>query len=173
MKRNCVIALTAIMLMQAMPAQALDPASVQAYCDQVKKAGLDAQTKYLQVYQPRVDPVKTFDDATMSCLDAITNMDLGFGFSIPGLGDIANMMKNLGNRLMQRACQAASAQYQRAVSDAMNTVNQTTTVPGIGSTVGAYHNATGGVTVDVSPDVSNSVGRTVDNATDRVINFLR
>ncbi len=174
MKRNCATLMTAAILMfQPLSASALDSASAQAYCDQVKKAGQDAQTKYIQVYQPRVDPVKTFDDATMSCLDAITNMDLGFGFSIPGLGDIAGMLKNLGTRLMQRACQAASAQFDRAVSDAMNSVNQATTVPGIGSTVGTYKNSTGGVTVDVSPDVSNTVGRTVDNATDRVINYLK
>lgn len=177
MKRKFAAVLTAVMLTQAAPTWALDAASAQAYCDEVKKAAQDAQLRYIQTYQPRVDPVKTFDDATGSCLEFISMFDIGFSFTIPSLGDIDSFLRNMAMKLLQRACQAATAQFNRAVNDAVQSVTNGTGLNNIPLVSGGVTTSTsgsgvsGGVTVKT--DGGSTIQRTVENATDRVINFVK
>lgn len=146
-------------------AWALDPSSAQAYCDDVKKAAQNAQTKYIQIYQPRVDPGKTFDDATSSCLGFISN----FNVSIPTMWD--GILGNMATQLMQRACQAAQQQFNKAVNDATQSVNGTVNqVPG--ANVGVQ-TGTGNYGVSVSGDNGSTMQNTATTAVDRVINFLK
>lgn len=177
MKRKCAAVLTALMLAHAAPVWATDPASVQAYCDEVKKAAQDAQLRYIQTYQPRVDPVKTFDDATGSCLEFISMFDIGFSFTIPSLGDIDALLRNMAMKLLQRACQAATQQFNRAVNDAVQSVTGGTGLNDIPFVSGGVTTGTGGTGVTggvtVKSDGGSTVRRTVENATDRVINFVK
>lgn len=183
MKRKCAAVLAAVMLAHAAPTWALDAASAQAYCDQVKQAAQDAQLRYVQTYQPRVAPVQTFDDAVGSCLEFISLFDIGFSFTIPSLGDIDAFLRNMAMKLLLRACQAATAQFNKAVNDAVKTVtdpiNSTlsplNSVPGVSA--GMTTNASSGVGLNTGVTVGGSGGSTVtqavQNATDRVINFVK
>lgn len=177
MKRKCATVIAAVMLAHATPTWALDPTSVQVYCDEVKKAAQDAQLRYLQTYQPRVDPVKTFDDATGSCLEFISMFDIGFTFTIPSLGDIDAFLRNMAMKLLQRACQAATQQFNNAVNDAVQSVTGKTGLNNIPLMSGGITSGTGGsgITggVTVQSDGGSTVRRAVDNATDRVINFVK
>ncbi len=179
MKRNAAVLILVATLAHSSSVWALDPQSVQAYCDEVKKASLDAQTRYIQAYQPRVDPGKTFDDATSSCLDFISNFNIGFSFNIPSLGDISGLLQQMAQKLLQRACQAAQQQFSKAVSDAqqsvgggLNSVNQ---VPGVN--VGVQTGNSGGQGMNVTGVIRDDGGSTLKNtattAVDRVVNFLK
>lgn len=162
MKRKCAAVLTAVMLAHAAPIWALDTASAQAYCDAVKKAGQDAQLRYIQTYQPRQDPGKTFDDAVSSCLDFIT----GFQVSIPTMWD--GILAAMAKQLMQRVCQTARGQFDKAVGDAMQSVNGTAgMIPGVGV------NTTSQTGVSVQGDNGSLLQNTTSNAVDRVINTIR
>lgn len=169
MKRKCAAVLTAVMLAHAAPTWALDAASAQAYCDEVKKAGQDAQLRYVQTYQPRVDPVKTFDDATGSCLEFISMFDVGFSFTIPSLGDIDAFLRNMAMKLLQRACQPAQAQFNRAVNDAVQSVTNGTglsNVPGVSTSVSSSG-------VNINANGNSVLQQTTQNAVDRVVNTLK
>ncbi len=155
-----------VMLSHAPCNWALDSTSAQAYCDQVQKAAQNARTNYIKVYQPSNDPVKVFDDATGACLDFISNFDIGFSFTIPSLGDIDAFLRRMAMTLLQRACQAATDQFNRAVNDALQSVNSTTGVAGVTAT-----NTGSGVAV--SSNTSSVVQSTVQTATDRVINLVK
>lgn len=173
MKRKCAAVLTAIMLAHAAPSWALDAASAQAYCDEVKKAAQDAQLRYVQTYQPRVDPVKTFDDATGACLDFISNFDVGFSFTIPSLGDIDAFLRSMATKLLQRACQAATAQFNRAVNDAVQSVTNGTGLNNVPIVSGGITTGANSAGVTVKSDGGSTIQRTVESATDRVINFVK
>lgn len=148
-------------------ALALDQPSVQVYCDNVKKAALEAQARYIQTAQPRQDPVQTFDDSVSSCLGDISGIQL----SIPSVFDA--LLSTLGKQLTNRICQAARNQFNKAVGDAMQSVN------------GAVGGATGGAIPGVGVSTSTAPGVSVQNdggaamkntattAVDRVMNTLR
>lgn len=157
-------------LMHSGQVWALDAQSVKAYCDEIKQAAQDAQTKYIQIYQPRQDPGKTFDDATTACLDFITS----FQVNIPSIWD--GVVMGMAKQLLQRACQAARSQFDKAVNDAVQSVNGTVSqVPG--ASVSTSTQTGGGTGVGVSGSVKTDGGSTMQNtantAVDRVINFLK
>ncbi|CAG9169665.1 hypothetical protein [Cupriavidus pinatubonensis] len=170
MRRNVAGLILVATIAQATPSWALDAQSVQAYCDDVKKAALDAQTKYIQTYQPRNDPGKTFDDATSACLDFITS----FQVSIPSIWD--GMLAAMAKQLLQRACQAARSQFDKAVNDATQSVNGVVgQVPGVGVSVGTSGNAGNGPGVggSVKTDGGSMMQSTATTAVDRVVNVLK
>lgn len=170
MRRNVATLILVATIAQATPSWALDAQSVQAYCDDVKKAAQDAQMKYIQTFQPRTDPGKTFDDATTSCLDFITN----FQVSIPSLWD--GILMGMAKQLLQRACQAARSQFDKAVNDATQSVNGVVgQVPGVGVSVGTSGNGGNGIGVSgsVKTDGGSMMQNTATNAVDRVVNVLK
>lgn len=142
-------------------------------CDDLRRGATEAQARYVQTYTPRVDPVKTFDDATGSCLEFISMFDIGFSFTIPSLGDIDALLRSMAAKLLQRACQAATQQFNRAVNDAVQGagLNNVPFASGGVTTSTSGTGVTGGVTI--KDDGGSTVRNAVSNATDRVINFLR
>lgn len=156
--RSILILLAALaspVLAVAAPASLVD-------CDQLRQGSLNAQARYIQIYQPRQDPGKTFDDAVSSCLDFIT----GFQVSIPTMWD--GMLSAMAKQLMQRGCQAARGQFDKAVGDAMQSVNGSVgQIPGVGIST------TSQAGVSVQGDNGSVMQGTASNAVDRVINILR
>lgn len=144
-----VLAALAISL-TALPQQAhaLDAASVQAYCEAVKQAAKDAQKKYLGLFTPKVSPQDVFDRAVKVCSEYITKFDGGFKLSIPSLGDIQGMLEREAEKLLRQACQAAQDQFNRALDDAVRTVNE----------AGAPVTQVPGVNVDLDPRKKTGVG---------------
>lgn len=170
MKRNVAALILVAVIGHSGQVWALDPQSVQAYCDDIKKAAQDAQTRYIQAYQPRTDPGKTFDDATSSCLDFITNFQIG----IPSLWD--GILQKVAQQILQRACQAARSQFDKAVNDATQSVNGVVgQVPGV--SVGVGTQSGGGSGLGINTTVTNDGGATAGNAAtstvDRLFNVLR
>lgn len=164
MKRKCVNVLMVAMLAQAAPTWALDASSAQAYCDEVKKAGQAAQLRYIQTYQPRQDPGKTFDDAVSSCLDFIT----GFQVGIPSIWD--GMLSAMAKQLMQRVCQTARGQFDKAVGDATQSVNGSVgLIPGVSVSTSSQ----AGAGVNVQGDNGSMMQNTANKAVDRVINIIK
>lgn len=167
--RALLAILTASLLVSA-PATA---AQSLVDCDDLRRGATDAQARYVQINTPRVDPVKTFDDATGSCLEFISMFDIGFSFTIPSIGDLDALLRSMAAKLLQRACQAATQQFNRAVNDAVQGAGLSN-VPFASGGVTTSTNGTGvtgGVTV--KDDGGSTVRNAVNNATDRVINFLR
>lgn len=159
--------LASLLSLAASPALAFDRNSALADCQSVKDAAAAAQRHYIQVHQPQTDPTKTFDNATTACVSTIQNVSI----SIPSLWDGA--LKGLANQVLNRACQAAQGQYNKAVNDAMQSVNGTIDqIPGAsvstqyGGQVGAAPTTT--VTTDNGAAMKGAATRSVD----RVINFF-
>lgn len=158
-------------VLAAMPAMALTfDASVCR--SEFEQEAARARSKYVQAYTPRTDPVKTFDDATGSCLEFISMFDIGFSFTIPSLGDIDALLRSMAMKLLQRACQTATQQFNRAVNDAVQSVNaplaDVASVPGFSAGVST---STPGVTI--RDDGGSTAQRAADSAVDRVINLFR
>lgn len=177
MRRNVAMLVLVAMLAQSAPVWALDPQSVQAYCDEVKQAAQNAQAKYIQIYQPKQDPGKTFEDATTACLEFINNFNIGFSFQIPSIGDIQGILQRMGQQLLIRACQAAKDQFNKAVNDAMQSVNgqlgDLNQVPGVNVGVQTGAGSGPGVSAELKNDGGSTLGSAAQNAVDRVINFLK
>ena len=177
MKRKFAIAVMGAALLAPSVSHAVDPQSVQAYCDDVKKSAQDAQLRYIQTYQPRVDPGKTFDDATSSCLDFINKFNIGFSFNIPSLGDIQGILQQAAQQLLQRTCQAAQQQFNKAVTDAQQSVGQATSgvnqLPGVnvGLQTGSAYPA--GVSTVIKTDNGSAVQKAATTTVDRIINILK
>ncbi len=172
MKRKYLaVVLIASLLAQSGGVWALDAGSARADCDEIKKAGKEAQLRYVQTFQPKQDPGKTFDDAISSCLDFITN----FKISIPSMWD--GMLEAMAKALMQRACQTARAQFDKAVGDATQSVNETVgTVPGVEvstSTTSSQSGSGPGVGTTVQGDNGSTVRDTANRSVDRVVNGLK
>ncbi len=169
MSAKAILVLTASLLAST-PATAVQSL---VDCDDLRRGATEAQARYVQINTPRVDPVKTFDDATGSCLDFISMFDIGFSFTIPGIGDLDALLRSMAAKLLQRACQAATQQFNRAVNDAVQGAGLSNVPFASGgvttSTSGA--GVTGNVTI--KDDGGSTVRNALDNATDRVINFLR
>lgn len=173
MKRKCAAALATLTMVLATIGNSTAQALVD--CDDLRRGATDAQARYVRIHTPRVDPVKTFDDATASCLEGIAMFDIGFTFQIPSLGDIDALLRNMAMKLLQRACQAATQQFNRAVSDAVQSVNAPLAqvagnVPGVS---GGISTGSGSAIVTIRDDGGSTVRNTISNATDRVINFVR
>lgn len=140
------------------------PGSV-ADCDEIKKSAMAAQVKYIQVMQPRQDPVKVFDDSVGSCLENIGSLQI----SIPSIWDGA--LAAIMRQLTQRVCQAARSQFDQAVGSAMQTVNQDVgTIPGSGgmSTGIGVNRGYGSPGVQVQQNTTAAQG-----AVDRVVNIIK
>ncbi len=101
--------------------------------------------------------------------------DVGFSFTIPNLGDIDAFLRNMATKLLQRACQAATQQFSRAVNDAVQSVSAPISqvagnVPGVS---GGISTGSGSASVTIRDDGGSTIRNAVSNATDRVINFVR
>lgn len=163
MARLIVVLLFAVL---ALPALALDVSSSSSHslvdCDDLRRGSLDAQARYIQIAQPRQDPGKTFDDAVSSCLDFIT----GFQISIPSMWD--GVLAAMAKQLMQRVCQTARGQFDKAVGDAMQSANGTAgQIPGVGIST------SGNAGVNVQGDNGTMVQNTANKAVDRFVNILK
>lgn len=170
MKRKCVAVLAALMLVYAAPSRSNDAASVLVDCNGLKLASIVAQENYIKAHTPRVNPVQTFDDSVSSCLENISKFDLGL--RLPGIGDLEGLLSDMAKKLLNRACQTATGQFDRAVNDATQSVNGTASAATGGivtSPVSTGYNGTGAT---VSSDNGAVVSSTVNNATDRVIRTL-
>jgi len=170
MKRKCVAVLAALMLAYAAPSWSNDAASALVNCDELNAAARQAKEKYIAAHTPRVNPVQTFDDSVSSCLENISKFDLGL--RLPGIGDIEGLLSDMAKKLLNRACQTATGQFDRAVNDATQSVNGTASAATGGivtSPVSTGYNGTGAT---VSSDNGAVVSGTVNNATDRVIRTL-
>lgn len=169
MKRKCAAVFTALMLAHAAPGWALDAASAQAYCDEVKKAAQDAQVRHIQTAQPRQDPVKTFDDSVSSCLESIGSFKIG----IPSIWDA--VLDGILKQLMQRVCQAARAQFDQAVNGALQTVNQGVgTIPGTNMGTGvSVGQGSGAAGVSVQNDNGNTMKNAASRTVDRIVNIVK
>ncbi|MCD0260742.1 hypothetical protein [Xanthomonas campestris] len=160
MSRKIALApLLGALLLTSGTASAIDAASVQAYCDQVRQSAQQAKQRHVQIFAPRQDPGKTFDDATQSCLDGIMSYKSMFQFKMPSLGDVQGILSQMAKEMLNKQCQAARAQFDRAVQDAVSTVNQSTNqLPGLDVDV-----STGsGVTVKPKDDESTIWGSIVN-----------
>lgn len=165
-KTAAAAALFGAVLIFSLPvAQALDVSSSSSHslvdCDDLRRGSLDAQARYIQIAQPRQDPGKTFDDAVSSCLDFIT----GFQISIPSMWD--GILAAMAKQLMQRVCQTARGQFDKAVGDAMQSVGGAAgQIPGVGI-------STGGNGVNVQGDNGTMMQNTANKAVDRFVNILK
>lgn len=165
----------AMLLLVSGEARAVDPESTQAYCDQVRDASKEAQRRYVLTFKPRQDPGKTFDDATRSCLDGILSYPSSFQFTLPTMAAVQEILRQMGKRLMLQACQAARDEFDRAVRDAMNTVNGTVDqINGYGQLPG------GGVNIGYStvrgpapaPQPAPKSAPKSESTWDAIVNFL-
>ncbi|HUX62235.1 hypothetical protein [Sulfuricella sp.] len=163
--RNAAAALIVILIFSP-PVLALDVSSSSSRslvdCNDLAQGSRDAQLRYVQTYQPRQDPGKTFDDAISSCLDFIT----GFQVSIPSMWD--GILAAMAKQLMQRVCQTARGQFDKAVGDAMQSVNGNVgMIPGVGVSTSSQ------VGVSVQGDNGTMMQNTANKAVDRVVNILK
>jgi len=167
MKRKSAAALAALTMMLATIGNSTAQPLVD--CDELRRGATDAQARYIQTHTPRVDPVKTFDDATGSCLEFISIFDIGFSFTIPSLGDIDALLRSMAAKLLQRACQAATQQFNRAVNDAVQSATNgagLSNIPGVSTSVGSSG-------VSIKANGNSVIQQTTQNAVDRVVNTLR
>ncbi len=169
MKKIPFIFVTLLVLaVSTSPALAFDRSSALVDCQSIKDAATAAQHRYVQIYQPQIDPTKTFDDATASCVSTIQNVNL----SIPSIWD--GVLQGVANQVLNRACQAAQAQYNKAVNDAMQSVNGTLgQIPGAG--VSAQYGGQPGTSpsTTVTTDNGAAMKGAATKSVDRVINFFQ
>jgi hypothetical protein len=158
------------MLLMAMPVSAITY-DVSACRSEFEQEVARAKAKYVQAFTPRVDPVQSFAVSTDACLAAITDFDVGIVLEIPNI-DLDAILKNMAKQLLQRACQAATAQFNRAVGDALQAVNlplaDVASVPGFSAGV-----STGSAGLTIRDDSGSAARRAADSTIDRIINFLR
>jgi len=162
MKRKVALLMVSLALLQATPAWALDAGSAQAYCDDIKKAALDAKKAYVNIYKPQKDPSQTFDDVTSTCTDFIVNFRIG----IPSISD--ELLKNL----LKRVCSAAQQKFNSAVNDALQAVNYNNSQYGVyaGGSAAAGTGQGSGINTTVSTDNGNTLSGAVNKGVDGVIN---
>ncbi len=178
MKQKFVAALAVVILVQSLPAWALDATSALEDCKRLKQVAIEAQLADINRYTPRVDPVQTFTLATDVCLNFITNFDIGLSLSIPSLGDLDAFLRRLATAIVTRVCMAATQQFNSAVNDALKSVNDQlapiNSIPGVSVGIGGNTN---GVGVNVGSVVGSDGGATannvLNNVTNRVINTLK
>lgn len=153
-------------LLVASPVLAFDRSSALVDCQSVRDAAAAAQRRYIQIYQPQTDPTKTFDQAS-SCVSTISNINIG----IPSIWD--GVLQGVANQVLNRACQAAQAQYNKAVNDAMQSVNGSIgQIPGAG--VSAQYGGQAGTapSTTVTTDNGAAMKGATTRSVDRVINFF-
>ncbi|GIK11112.1 MAG: hypothetical protein BroJett001_31780 [Chloroflexota bacterium] len=154
----------------AMPAMALTY-DASACKSEFEQEAARARAKYVQAFTPRVDPVQSFAVSTDACLAAITDFDVGIVLEIPNI-DLDAILKNMAKQLLQRACQAATAQFNRAVGDALQAVNMpladVASVPGFSAGI-----STGSAGVTIRDDGGATARRAADGTVDRIINLFR
>jgi hypothetical protein len=131
-------------------------------CNNLAQESYDGRLRYLKAHQLRQDPGKTFDDAVSSCLDFIT----GFQVGIPTMWD--GMLAAMIKQLMQRGCQAARGQFDKAVNDAMQSVNG-----GVGMIPGVSVGTSSQAGVSVRGDNGSMMQSTANKVVDRVVNTIK
>ncbi|TAL63619.1 MAG: hypothetical protein EPN79_15810 [Burkholderiaceae bacterium] len=152
------LGLGAVMLLalgHVAPAYALDPQSAQAYCNSVKQAALDAQQAYVKTYTPLQDPQQTFEDATKSCMSSINDIDINIPSMSAWMSALNGVLKKMEQQLIEQACNAAKQQFQNAVNNAENSINQVTQPTGLGV-------STSGGTINVGTTGNNPIGTVVN-----------
>lgn len=174
-RESVCAAVLALLLLASGQARAVDPASTQAYCDEVKEAAKDAQKRYVSTFKPRQDPGKTFDDATTGCLDGILSYPSAFSFSLPTMAAVQQILKQMATKLIMQACQSARDQFDRAVSDAMDTVNGTASdingqLPA-GTGIQTNYTPQGASTI-TPPSAATSSQSVISSTWNSVVNFL-
>lgn len=116
MRPDHVIAFAFLML--AMPAaHALDPASSQAYCDQVKSSAQQAQHRYLETFKPMRNPISTFDSATQACLQQIARFSMP---KVPYLEAVQPILQEMAVEFLQKQCRDMTNQYDQQLQEARN-----------------------------------------------------
>lgn len=157
-KKNLVAVMVALSVTLATPAHAIDAASVQKYCDDVKASAQAAMKRDIVLRQPSKSPSSVFEDSVKSCMEHISSM--GIGINIPGIGDITGMLQSLAKKMLDMACQAAKDEFDSAVNDAMDKVNKPfddmNSVPGING--GVEINNSGGISTGNGGSVSDVIG---------------
>lgn len=150
-------ALAVALALATAPAVALTPDDAQQKCEDVREAAEAGKQRAINAAIPKKDPGKTFDDATQSCLKNIIDYSK-FEFRMPTLGDLQGALKQMGQDLLLKACQAAQDQFNRAVADATSQLGDlNTNLPGYGSVGlvgtgrGSVSVGTGGVTISDPP----------------------
>ncbi len=96
----------------------LDAQEAQTYCAEAKQAVQAAQMKYLQAYQPNTNPVQSFDDATLPCIDFIAK----FKSNLPSFLDDSALIQ-AAQQLLQRTCPAARDQFDKAINKAKQSIS--------------------------------------------------
>lgn len=160
-----------LVALAAMPAMALTY-DASACKSEFEQEATRARAKYVQAFTPRVDPVQSFAASTDACLAAITDFDVGIVLEIPNV-DLDAILKNMAKQLLQRACQAATQQFNRAVSDAVQSVSAPLAqvagnVPGVSGGI-----STGSAGLTIRDDGGSTARRAADGAVDRIINLFR
>lgn len=143
-------ALAALILsLMAVPALAVDASTAQQDCQDIRDAATAAQTQAIKNYTSGTDPAKVFQDSTEACLQNIIDYSK-FEFRLPSLGDLQNMLKQMAGDLIMKACQSATTQFNKAVSDATSQLGGlSTNISGLGD-VGLVNTGTGSVSVTSS-----------------------
>jgi hypothetical protein len=159
MKRNLWLLLGGLLLLcQSSQSFALDPTTAQSYCNAVTTAAQNAQTQRIQVYTPQQDPQLTFNNATLSCMGTIANFTVPVPPSIQAMQPI---LQAVAKQILLQACQAASSEFQSAVSRALQTVTQPVQQIGVSVNTNTGTVSAGGVSLgNPVGTVVNSVGGT-------------
>lgn len=96
----------------------LEAQAAQTYCAEVKQAVQTAQMKYLQAYQPHINPGQSFDEATLPCIDFIAK----FKSNLPSFLDDSALIQ-AAQQLLQRTCPAAREQFDKAINEAKQSIS--------------------------------------------------
>lgn len=137
------------------PAYALDAAAKQAMCDEIQKSAQDAMTKNIQVYSPRTDPSATFNAATKTCLDLIVEYNK-IPMSFVRIEALQPILQQLGKQLLTKTCQAAQAQFEKTLKDALASNGLSYSNGQVSYTGSAGNLGTGTVSVDADGNVNTS-----------------
>ncbi|MEJ7746815.1 MAG: hypothetical protein WKF61_08695 [Luteimonas sp.] len=114
------------MLALAGPAAAISPQEAQRLCDEMTKSAEEARKGMIEIGMPKQDPGKTFENATKSCLSNIAKYKDIFTFKSVSGAAIQQFITQMATQMMESYCQAATAEFDRLVQDAMSQVNSQT-----------------------------------------------
>ena len=116
----------ALLLAFAGPAAAISPQEAQRLCDEMAKSAEEARKGMIQIGIPQQDPGKTFQNATKACLGNIAKYKDIFTFKSISGAAIQQFITQMATQMMESYCQAATAEFDRLVQDAMSEVNSQT-----------------------------------------------
>lgn len=179
MTRNKWPAILAILLTLNSQAMALTADDAKAMCDQMKAAARGAAQRDLD-RRKLPNLAQTFEDASKSCLDRISNFRFGVNAQSWTWAAIEAALMAAAQNLINKVCQAAIDQFQKQVDRASAVVNNQVDGTGInnipGVNVGVSGQAGAGSSgVDISTDNTNTsqMNNALDNASDRIVNMFK